>query len=200
IIQSCVPAPDEVLVHVDANQVDCENAIRDAFPDIRILRSADKVGPGGGRNKLMNAAQYEFVASFDDDSYPLDSDYFARALKLFEKFPDASVVCGVVYHMGEAIGLDEQRALWTADFLGAACVYRRAAFLEAGGYVPLPVAYGMEEVDLALRVHSRGGKILTSPWLRVFHNNDLRHHADPRVTASSIANLALLAYLRYPVW
>jgi len=199
IIQSCVPAPDEVLVHVDANQVDCENAIRDAFPDIHILRSADQVGPGGGRNKLMNAAQYEFVASFDDDSYPLDSDYFARALKLFEKFPDASVVCGVVYHMGEAIGLDEQRALWTADFLGAACVYRRAAFLEAGGYVPLPVAYGMEEVDLALRVHSRGGKILTSPWLRVFHNNDLRHHADPRVTASSIANLALLAYLRYPV-
>jgi GT2 family glycosyltransferase len=147
----------------------------------------------------MNAAQYEFVASFDDDSYPLDSDYFARALKLFEKFPDASVVCAAVYHMGEAIGLDEQRAQWTADFLGAACVYRRAAFLEAGGYVPLPVAYGMEEVDLALRVHSRGGKILTSHWLRVFHNNDLRHHADPRVTASSIANLALLAYLRYPV-
>jgi GT2 family glycosyltransferase len=196
IIQSCVPAPDEVLVHVDASQIECENAIRVAFPNIRILRSADQVGPGGGRNKLMNAAQYEFVASFDDDSYPLDSDYFARALKLFGKFPDASVVCAAVYHMGEAIGLDEQRAQWTADFLGAACVYRRAAFLEAGGYVPLPVAYGMEEVDLALRVHSRGGKILTSHWLRVFH---LRHHADPRVTASSIANLALLAYLRYPV-
>jgi GT2 family glycosyltransferase len=199
VIQSCVPAPDEVLVHVDANQVECERAIRAAFPDLRILRSDDQVGPGGGRNKLMNAAQSEFVASFDDDSYPLDSDYFARAPKLFEKFPDASVVCAAVYHMGEAIGLDEQRAQWTADFLGAASVYRRSEFLEAGGYVPLPVAYGMEEVDLALRVHSRGGKILTSQWLRVFHNTDLRHHADPRVTASSIANLALLAYLRYPV-
>jgi len=103
------------------------------------------------------------------------------------------------YHTGESIGLDEQRAQWTADFLGGACVYRRGAFLEAGGYVPLPVAYGMEEVDLALRIHSRGGKILTSHWLRVFHNSDLRHHADPRVTAGSIANLALLAYLRYPV-
>jgi GT2 family glycosyltransferase len=199
VIQSCVPAPDEVLVHVDANQVECERAIRAAFPDLRILRSDDQVGPGGGRNKLMNAAQSEFVASFDDDSYPLDSDYFARAPKLFEKFPDASVVCAAVYHMGEAIGLDELRAQWTADFLGAASVYRRSEFLEAGGYVPLPVAYGMEEVDLALRVHSRGGKILTSQWLRVFHNTDFRHHADPRVTASSIANLALLAYLRYPV-
>ena len=59
-----------------------------------------------------------------------------------------------------------------------ACVYRRSAFLEAGGYVPLPVAYGMEEVDLALRLHSRGGKILTTPWLRVFHNTDLKRHAE----------------------
>jgi hypothetical protein len=57
----------------------------------------------------------------------------------------------------------------------------------------------MEEVDLALRLHARGDKILTTRWLRVFHNNDLRHHADPRITAGSIANLALLAYLRYPV-
>ena len=198
-IQSCVPAPDEVLVHVDANQVECEQAIREAFPNLRVLLSTDQVGPGGGRNKLMKATQFEFVASFDDDSYPIDSDYFARALKLFETFPDASVVCAAVYHVGESIGLDEQRAHWTADFLGAGCVYRRSTFLEAGGYVPLPVAYGMEEVDLALRVHSRGGKILTSHWLRVFHYNDLRHHADPRVTAGSIANLALLAYLRYPV-
>ena len=199
IIQSCTPAPDEVLVHVDANQVECERAIREAFPNLRILRSPDQVGPGGGRNKLMNAAQFELVASFDDDSYPIDSDYFARALKLFERFPDASVLCAALYHAGESIGLDERSAQWSADFSGGACIYRRSAFLEAGGYVPLPVAYGMEEVDLAIRLHSQGGKILTTPWLRVFHNTDLKRHGDPRVTAGSIANLALLAYLRYPV-
>ena len=79
VLQSCVPAPDEILVHVDANQIACENAIRNAFPDIQILRSKEQVGPGGGRNKLVNAAGGEFVASFDDDSYPIDSDYFARA-------------------------------------------------------------------------------------------------------------------------
>ncbi|HEU5460258.1 MAG TPA: glycosyltransferase, partial [Pyrinomonadaceae bacterium] len=190
---------DEVLVHVDGNQVECERAIRAAFPNLRILCSTDQVGPGGGRNKLMNATQFEFVASFDDDSYPIDSDYFARALKLFQKFPDASVVCAAVYHMGESIGLDERSARWSADFCGGACIYRRGAFIQTGGYVPLPVAYGVEEVDLAIRLHSQGGKILTTPWLRVFHNTDLKRHRDPRVTAGSIANLALLAYLRYPV-
>src|SRR6185369_9254787 len=199
VIQSCVPAPDEILVHVDANQIACENAIRNAFPGVRVLRSHEQVGPGGGRNKLMAAAQYELVASFDDDSYPIDSDYFARVLGIFEKFPEASLICAALYHAGESIGLDAQSAQWTADFSGGACVYRRKAFLDAGGYVPLPVAYGMEEVDLAIRLHSHGGKILTTRWLRVFHNTDLKRHGDPRVTAGSIANLALLAYLRYPV-
>ena len=199
VLQSCAPPPDEVLVHVDANQLACENAIRDAFPGVRVLRSDEQIGPGGGRNKLVAAARSEFVASFDDDSYPIDSDYFARALHIFEKFPEASLICAALYHTGESIGLDEQSAQWTADFSGGACIYRRKAFLEAGGYVPLPVAYGMEEVDLAIRLHSQGGKILTSPWLRVFHNTDLQRHGDPRVTAGSIANLALLAYLRYPV-
>jgi len=199
VIQTCRPAPEEILVHVDANQIACENAIRDAFPSVRVLRSEQQVGPGGGRNKLVEAARFEFVASFDDDSYPIDSDYFARALRVFEKFPEASLICAALYHAGESIGLDAQSAQWTADFSGGACIFRRKAFVDAGGYVPLPVAYGMEEVDLAIRLHSQGGKILTTPWLRVFHNTDLQRHGDPRVTAGSIANLALLAYLRYPV-
>src|SRR5215204_2794861 len=183
IIQSCVPRPDEILVHVDANQVECEKAIRNAFEGVRILRSEQQVGPGGGRNNLVNAARFEFVASFDDDSYPIDADYFERALRTFENFPDASVVCAALYHSGESIGLDERSAQWTADFSGGACIYRRKAFLDGGGYVPLPVAYGMEEVDLAIRLHSQGGRILTTRWLRVFHNNDLKRHRDPQVTA-----------------
>ena len=199
VIQSCTPPPDEILVHVDANQRECETAIRTTFPDVRVLRSEQQVGPGGGRNALVGAAQFEFVASFDDDSYPIDADYFARAGKLFKQFSEAAVICAALYHTGESIGLDEKRAQWTADFSGGACLYRRQAFLDAGGYVPLPVAYGMEEVDFALRLHARNDRILTTRWLRVFHNNDLQHHADPRITASSIANLALLAYLRYPV-
>jgi GT2 family glycosyltransferase len=199
VIQSCTPPPDEILVHVDGNQRKCQQAICKTFPSVRVLRSDEQVGPGGGRNKLIDAAQFEFVASFDDDSYPIDADYFARAKKLFAQFPEAAVICAALYHVGDLIELDQYSAEWTADFTGAACLYRRQAFLDAGGYVPLPVAYGMEEVDLALRLHARGARVLTTRWLRVFHNSDLQHHADPRITASSIANLALLAYLRYPV-
>ena len=198
VIQSCEPRPAEVLVHVDGNRARCAEAIRAAFPEVRVLLSEERVGPGGGRNKLMAAATSELVASFDDDSYPIDSDYFARAVEHFSQHSDASVICAALYHRGETIALDARAARWTADFSGGACVYRRSAFLAAGGYVPLPVAYGMEEVDLALRLHARGARVLTSSWLRVFHDTDLQRHAEAHVTAGSIANLALLAYLRYP--
>lgn len=199
IIEACDPKPDEILVHVDANRTDCEIAIKQAFPHVRVLLSREHVGPGGGRNKLVDAAACELIASFDDDSYPIDFDYFSRVAQLFRQFPEASIVCAALYHIGETVALDKREAQWTADFAGGACVYRRQAFLDAGGYVPLPVAYGMEEVDLALRLHSQGGKILSTRWLRVFHDTDLQRHAEPNVTAGSIANLALLAYLRYPV-
>ncbi len=192
------PPPDEILVHVDGGRAECETAIRAAFPQVQVLISKSCVGPGGGRNKLIAAARNEFVASFDDDSYPIDTDYFARASSLFEKFPAASVLSAAVYHQGEAIASDSRMAEWVSDFSGGACVYRRSAFLATTGYVPLPVAYGMEEVDLALRLHAQGGKILRTPWLRVFHDTDLKRHADAQVTAGSIANIALLTYLRYP--
>src|SRR5215210_4437203 len=131
IIQSCVPAPDEVVVHVDANQLECEKAIRKAFTEVRILRSEDQIGPGGGRNKLLNAAQFEFVASFDDDSYPIDSDYFARALRLFERFPVPSVINASLYHFGQSIPLDDQNPQLTPDFFIGACIFRLKDFLEA---------------------------------------------------------------------
>lgn len=197
-IQNCEPKPDEILVHVDGDQANLRRAILDSFPNVCVFCSRDRVGPGGGRNKLVAAATHDLVASFDDDSYPIDPDYFERALQLFEKYPTASLICAALFHRGEPIALAEPNAQWTADFSGGACIFRRKAFLETGGYVPLPVAYGMEEVDLALRLHSRGGRILTSSWLRVFHDTDLERHGDPNVTAGSIANLALLAYLRYP--
>lgn len=194
----CEPQPNEIIVHVDANQTQCEKAIRAAFPALKVLLSEASVGPGGGRNKLIAAASNEYIASFDDDSYPIDADYFARVLTLFEKFPAAAILCAAVYHQRQPIENDTKVAEWTSDFGGGACIYRRTAFTSTGGYVPLPVAYGMEEVDLALRLHAQGGRILRSTWLRVFHDTDLQRHAHPEVTAGSIANIALLVYLRYP--
>src|SRR6185503_7866777 len=100
-IQNCEPRPDEIIVHVDGNQTQCETAIRSAFPDVKVLRTETCVGPGGGRNKLINAARNEIVASFDDDSYPHDPDFFSRVIQTTGELPDAAVYAASIYHRGE---------------------------------------------------------------------------------------------------
>lgn len=199
VIERCVPPPAEILVHVDGNETACADAIRAAHPAVRVLLSETHVGPGGGRNAMIGAATNPLVASFDDDSYPIDSDYFARVAEVFARVPAASVVGACVYHLHQAVAPDSKAAEWVADFSGGACAYRREHFLATGGYVPLETAYGMEEVDLALRLHAQGRRVLQTRWLRVFHDTDLARHADPEVTAASVSNIALLTYLRYPV-
>ena len=197
-LRACDPAPSEILVHVDGSADETAAAIRRAFPDLAVTVSRENIGPGGARNAMVAAAHHEIVASFDDDSYPIDRDYFARLATLFERHPDAWVVGAHVFHRHEAITLDSESAAWVADFVGCGCAYRRSRYLETGGYVPLPTAYGMEEVDFGLRAHALGGRVLRAARLRVFHDTDLSHHADPAVTSASIVNLALLAFLRYP--
>jgi GT2 family glycosyltransferase len=198
-LEACEPAPAEILVHVDGCNAECEAAVRRAYPRVRLMLSKRIVGPGGGRNLMLAAASHPIVASFDDDSRPIDRDYFARLAEVIDRVPDAAVVGAAVYHRHEPVADAAPTAAWTADFAGGACAYRRERFLESGGYVPVATAYGMEEVDLALRLHAQGRRVLQTPWLRVLHDTDLARHADPRVTAASIANLALLAYLRYPI-
>lgn len=199
VLRACEPGAAEILVHVDGGEHAGAEAIRRAFPDVAVLVSDHHVGPGGGRNRLVSAARHELIASFDDDSYPIDRDYFARVTDVFAHFPEASVLDARVFHLHEPVEPDSPAATWVADFVGCGCAYRRSRYLETGGYVPLPTAYGMEEVDFGLRLHALGGRVLRSGRLRVFHNTDLSHHADPRITSASIVNLALLTYLRYPL-
>ncbi len=199
-IQQCDPAPDEIIMHLDNGDTATEAALLSSeFRDIVIIKNTVQVGPGGGRNLAIARAKNEIVASFDDDSYPIDSDYFARLLHLFEQFPQAAVIGSAIFHQNEPVLPDQPIATRVADFVGCGCAYRRSVFLQAQGYVQLPLAYGMEETDLSLRLHHLGWEILQSPWLRVFHDTQLEHHNNPRITAASIANQALLAYLRYPV-
>jgi GT2 family glycosyltransferase len=198
-IRQCDPRPDEIIVHIDNNDHHTEAILQSQGNDaIVILKSDTQVGPGGGRNRAIALASHEIVASFDDDSYPIDPDYFARLLTLFDQFPKAAVLGAAIYHLDEPIQPDTQTATWEHAFVGCGCAYRKSAFLNTQGYVELPLAYGMEEVDLSLRLYHQGWGVLISPWLRVFHNTRLEHHNDPQITAASIANQALLTYLRYP--
>ncbi|MBW4518941.1 MAG: glycosyltransferase [Scytolyngbya sp. HA4215-MV1] len=197
-ILDCNPQPCEIIIHIDGQDSVTEKILRENFQDLKIIQSDVRVGPGGGRNRIIRAAQNPIIASFDDDSYPIDSDYFSRLSILFERFSQAAIIGAKVYEIDQSLNPDQQDILWTSSFIGCGCAYRREAFTQTQGYVPLPLAYGMEEVDLSLQLHHLNWRILQTSWLRVCHNTKLEHRNQPTITAASITNQALLTYLRYP--
>ena len=192
------PLPAEVLVHLDAGSSITPSMVTEAFPGVKVLTSDIPVGPGGGRTKLIKAATNELVASFDDDSFPDHLDFFAEVNQAAARHPNVAVFAATILE-NKQLAVDGRPAEeQTFDFVGCGCVYRRSIFLKTSGYVPLPIAYGMEEVDLALRFHAEGVLLLWVPSLRVRHWVNLARYERPDVTAASIANIGLLAFLRYP--
>jgi hypothetical protein len=147
---------------------------------------------------LVTTARNELIASFDDDSYPSDVDFFERARMVAASFPKVALFAANIYHRGDAPPADTKAIALTPSFGAGAVLFRRSKFIAAGGFVPLVVAYGMEEEDLALRLFDGGETLLRCPWLRVYHDTDLSHHCAAPITAAAIANIALLAWLRYP--
>lgn len=193
-IQSCVPAPAEILVHVDGASEAVLTELRQQHPDIRVLTSETLLGPGGSRNRLVAAASHELVANFDDDSFPDQPDYFARVMQTAALFPDAAMI--------SAASQESEKQMPGCHVIavasGCGCVFRKSWFQRTHGFVPLPVAYGMEEVDISLQLHALGGRIIHDPGLHVKHDKLPPTEVNAELNAQVIANFALLPYLRYP--
>src|SRR5262249_14764769 len=85
------------------------------------------------------------------------------------------------------------------NYIGCGYAIRLAAYRQVRGYLPRPIAYGMEENDLSLQLFAAGWCIYKAGNLRVFHDTDLEHHESPEVTSETIANIGLCAFLHYPV-
>ncbi len=198
VICSCSPSPAEILVHIDADDTETFSWLTENFPEVRVLQSAFRIGPGGGRNKLIPEAQYPIVEIFDDDCYPVVFDYFLRLIFCFERYPEISVLASKIIELTEPV-IEAHRSIGlSSHFGGGGVAYRQEDFIASKGYIPLAVAYGIEEVDLCIRFIAMNKKIFFSPWLRVFHNSNFAHHQTRPVVSASISNLALLVFLRYP--
>lgn len=204
-ILSCQPQPQEIIVHIDGNDQASEHLIQEKFPTVKTILSPVQRGPGGGRNMLVANANCDLIASFDDDSYPLDRNFFEQLVQVFEDYPQASVVACQIFEKDQqdqivsSPELGRAKAQWVSSFIGCGCAYRRADFLLTKGYLPIQPAYAIEEEDLGLQFYQLSKKILKVDWLRVYHDTNNAHHANANINSAFITNIALLGYLRYPV-
>jgi GT2 family glycosyltransferase len=179
----------EVLVVDNASTDGSAEMAETEFPSARVVRMAANVGCAA-RNAGVAAARGPIVVTIDNDVLLDDSTSLRRVEEQFARQP--GVVCAN-FRILDADGrlsrrdwchprdfAEAERPFLTDYVLEGACAFRRAAFLDAGGYWE-PFFIGHEGVDLALRLLDAGGDLLYWPDVSVRHLVSAEARPSPRI-------------------
>lgn len=198
-IRLCDPGPAEIWTHIDLSDGALERELKTRYRDVSVLTSSQRIGPGGGRHRCLSKCRAPYAASFDDDSFPLDPDFFATIERLFSERPDAAILGAYIQCRGGPASPRTDALRRVPNFIGCGHAIRLTAYRQVRGYLPVPISYEMEEADLSLQLFRAGWRIYESGALRVFHDTNLEHHQSAEITSAGISNIALNAFLNYPL-
>lgn len=181
--------PAEVVVVDDGSLEPAEPWLRAEFPNapLRVLRHHTSRGPGAARNLGAASSDGEIIAFLDDDIVP-SPDLVRITLQTHEAHPDARVLNGNLrplrddiysrfwfHHYDAAFNVgrgDREAGLYEVDLLASGhCSIQRALLDEIEPLFDPSLATG-EDVDLAMRLRSRGTAILKAD--RILAWNDCR--------------------------
>jgi GT2 family glycosyltransferase len=197
VLHRCDPLPDEILVHIDGNSEEIRLLMETHFPEVRVLQSEKFIGPGGARNRLNRASSCPWIAHFDDDSYPLDLNFFATASRLVQSPPEVAVWCATIESHERP--LEPGKLLLQAVFPGCGHIMNQSWFLKTKGYQERPIAYNLEEVDVSLQLSEKGGTCVQSADLRVWHDHPTPLREPPEVETEIMLNTLLFPVIRFPL-
>jgi len=162
-----VPREDVEIIVVDGDSKDRTREIAEQVADAFIIQTSE--GVGGARNDGFAAARGDVVATTDADCQP-HRDWLETIERSF-KDPGTVAVTGVLvpFDFGDMGGLEKgaYRLLFDLSnvtlvvmswfgkmhLCGANSAFRKDAFLEAGGYLPLAYA---DDVEIYKRIKERG--------------------------------------------
>jgi hypothetical protein len=144
-IRLCDPAPAAIIIHIDLSDGSLEAELKKRFPDVAVLASSARRGPGGGRHRCLLACKTPFAVSFDDDSYPVDSDFFATVERLFPEHPRAALLEANVWYRNEPELPRAASLTPIPSYIGCGYAIRLDVYRQMCGYLDRPVPYGMEE-------------------------------------------------------
>jgi GT2 family glycosyltransferase len=157
--------------------------------NIRVIRLERNLGFAAANNRGVEAADTTWVALLNPDAFPRPT-WLEELLKAAQRHPDAASIgstqwmhnrpgfldgagdvyhaCGIAYRrftgrLGPAPGEGE-----VFSACAAAALYRRGAFLEAGGFDERLFCYG-EDVDLGFRLRAIGYRCVQAQLAEVVH-------------------------------
>lgn len=178
--QEAIPYPIELII-VD-NGGDAHVAAPGNLDiDVRVFRPATNLGVAGGRNFGIERARGAYLIFLDDDATWHDSHDMAKLVAHLDCGPEyaavgvraidgktGDVIKLLLPHPDKELLLSVKQPVEAPYFYGCAHILRRSA-LEFVGCYPERYFYGMEEVDLSLRLINAGYKILYDPEIAIYH-------------------------------
>jgi glycosyltransferase involved in cell wall biosynthesis len=171
------PQPDEILICADGCTDGTGDMIRREFPTCTLIENESPRGSVFSRDRLLRASRSDLVASFDDDSYPVDRDFFSRAKHLFEKRSEVAVLSFPEIRddgsFANSTKTTSSPSHLVSAYANCAAVMRREVYLQSGGF-PTFFGHMYEEPDFALQCYGLGKIVSFEPTLSV------RHHVSER--------------------
>ena len=183
-------APDEIVVADNGSRDGSRRLLAERYPEVRVLALGRNRGFAGGANAGVGEVSAERVAVLNTDARPLP-DWIERLLAA--PAPDSVWAWGSVLLEPGADRVESAGDQWSDEGYawklgrgeppgalpaepyevfsppGAAPLFRRARFLELGGYDERFFLY-YEDIDLAYRALLRGWRALLVPDARVEHD------------------------------
>jgi GT2 family glycosyltransferase len=228
VLHACDPPPEEIIVCCDGCTDDSATAAAGSFPAVTILSHADWLGSIPSRDRMMRSVSSTLVCSLDDDSYPIQPDFFARVKEMFAQEPFAAVFTfpQISDEFPESLTQirpqEGERAL-VGSFTNSGAAIRRDVYLDLPGYATV-FRHAYEEPDFALQCLATGYRVIHEPTATIRHlysrisRNELRTHQFharnelwsvflrcpfpllPLVAPFRIIRQALYAARRGPLW
>ena len=191
-----IKAPEFEVVIIDNGSTDgSQEAIRQEFPGYTLIETGENRGFAGGNNVGIAYGMERDFTHFlllNNDTI-VDPEILESFLKEFELHPEAGILGGKIYLMGDPKRLDHLGWIWNAkrlafDFVGyraldgekweqslgldyacgACLMIRREVFETIGVFDPRFFLF-WEEADLCFRAKRAGFAVRTCPSAKLWH-------------------------------
>jgi len=203
-----LPEPPPILVVDNASTDETQSLVTERFPSVKLVPMEKNIG-AAARNIGVQLVDTPYVAFCDDDSCWAEGS-LEKAVAILDGHPTVAAVCARIL-LGHEQREDPMCALMAASplpseglpgpallgFVACAVVFRRDAYLQAGGYDPKFFVGGEEEL-LTMDLVTRGWNVVYVPQLIVHHYPSPQRDVIGRQYIV-IRNALWVAWLRLPV-
>jgi GT2 family glycosyltransferase len=182
----------EVIVVDNASTDNSVAAIRERFPDVRLIANERNTGFGAANNQAMAVARGEYFLLLNSDAFP-EPDAIRALLDFMRANPKAGVTGPRTHNADGSLQLSCFRLpspgyawlenLWLSDgyrrwphdavrrvdfVIGACMLVRRDVYEQVGGFDERFFMYS-EETDWQRRIHDAGWEIVFVPQAHITH-------------------------------